>query len=160
LTKEYGLHISEGKRQINDYVAGKAIRVDGCQGAKSTVWIKFNPQRMTPGVYSSNPDLAGQAVSQSQNYGSRLSHVSATGTTQPQEGLANGNALPDDFNLWLSRHPGLTIEEALHRYREEKKPNAADKGQNYTNHNAAGVCFPRRRFLFLHLLINSQPYVS
>jgi len=86
-----------------------------------TVWIKFNQQRMTPGVYSSNPDLAGQAVSQSQNYGPRLSHVSAAVTTQPQEGFTNGSALPDDFKLWLSRHPGLTIEEALHRYREEQK---------------------------------------
>lgn len=38
-------------QQINDYVAGKAIRVDRCQGDMPTVWIKFNPQRMTPGVY-------------------------------------------------------------------------------------------------------------
>jgi len=85
------------------------------------VWIKFDPQRMTPGVYSFNPDLAGQAASQSQSYGTRLSPVSAAGTTQPQEGFTNGSALPDDFKLWLSRHPGLTIEEALHRYREEQK---------------------------------------
>lgn len=115
-------------QQINDYVAGTAIRVDGCQGDMPTVWIKFNPQRMTPGVYSSNPDLAGQAASQSQNYGTRLSHVSAPETTQPQEGFTNGSALPDDFKLWLSRHPGLTIEEALHRYREEQKAKRRRQG--------------------------------
>ena len=100
-------------QQINDYVAGKAIRVDGCQGAMPAVWIKFNQQRMTPGVYSSNPDLAGQAASQSQNYSTRLSQVPSSGASQTQEGCANGGALPDDFKLWLSRHPGFTIEEAL-----------------------------------------------
>lgn len=115
-------------QQINDYVAGKAIRVDGCQGAMPTVWIKFNPQRMTPGVYSSNPDLAGQAASQSQNYGTRLSQVPFSATSQTQEGFANGGALPDDFKLWLSRHPGLTIEEALHRYHEEQKAKRRRQG--------------------------------
>lgn len=93
-----------------------------------TVWIKFNQQRMTPGVYSSSPDLAGRAVSQSQNYSPRLSHVSAAGTTQPQEGFTNGSALPDDFKLWLSRHRRLTIEETLHRYREEQKAKRRPQG--------------------------------
>lgn len=83
---------------------------------------------MTPEVYSLNPDLAGQAACQSQNYGTQLSHVSAPGTIQPQEGFTNGSALPDDFKLWLSRHPGLTIEEALHRYREEQKAKRRRQG--------------------------------
>lgn len=83
---------------------------------------------MTPEVYSSNPGLAGQAAYQSQNYGTRLSHVSAPGITQPQEGFTNGSGLPDDFKLWLSRHPGLTIEEALHRYREEQKSKRRRQG--------------------------------
>lgn len=83
---------------------------------------------MTPGVYSSNPDLAGQAESRSQNYGTLLSHVSSAGTTQPQESFTDGSALPDDFKLWLSRHPGLTIEEALHRYREEQKAKRRRQG--------------------------------
>lgn len=83
---------------------------------------------MTPGVYSSNPDLAGQTASQSQSYSTRLSHVSAAGTTESQEGVTDGSALPDDFKLWLSRHPGLTIEEALHRYREEQKAKRRRQG--------------------------------
>lgn len=132
-------------QQMNDYVAGKAIRVDGCQGDMPTVWIKFNPQRMTPGVYSSNPDLAGQAASQSQNYGTRLSQVPSSGTSQMQEGFANGGVLPDDFKLWMSRHPGLTIEEAFIAIVKNKKPNAADKGPNYTKPNAAEGSRPRRR---------------
>lgn len=86
-------------QQINDYVAGKAIRVDGCQGEMPTLWIKFNSQHMTPGVYSSNPDIAGQAAYQSQSYGTRLSQVPSSGASQTQEGCANGGALPDDFKL-------------------------------------------------------------
>ena len=58
----------------------------------------------------------------------RLSLISAAGTTQPQEGFTDGSALPDDFKLWLSRHPGLTIEEALHRYREEQKAKRRRQG--------------------------------
>ena len=83
---------------------------------------------MTPGVYSSNPDLAGQAASQSQSYGTRLSHVSTSGPQPPQEGFSNGSTLPNDFKLWLSCHPGLTIEEALHRYREEQKAKRRRQG--------------------------------
>lgn len=37
------------------------------------------------------------------------------------ENFTHGAALPDDFKLWLSRHPGLTFDEALHRYHEEQK---------------------------------------
>lgn len=83
---------------------------------------------MTPGVYSSNPDLAGQAAAQSQTRGTRLSHVPVAETALQQEGFTNGSALPDDFKLWLSRHPGLTIEEALHRYREEQKAKRRRQG--------------------------------
>ncbi len=39
----------------------------------------------------------------------RISHVSAAGTPQSQDDFSNGNPLPDDFKLWLSRHPGLTV---------------------------------------------------
>ena len=58
----------------------------------------------------------------------RISHVSAAGTPQSQDDFSNGNPLPDDFKLWLSRHPGLTIEEALHRYREEQKAKRRRQG--------------------------------
>ena len=44
------------------------------------------------------------------------------------EGFTQGAALPDDFKLWLSRHPGLTFDEALHRYREEQKAKQRRKG--------------------------------
>ena len=39
------------KTQIDDYVAGKPIQVDGCQGNYPTMYIKFDPDRMIPGFY-------------------------------------------------------------------------------------------------------------
>ena len=36
------------------------------------------------------------------------------------------NAFTPD--LWLSRHPGLSIDEALHRYRDEQKAKQRRKG--------------------------------
>ena len=108
-------------QQINDYVAGKTVRVDGCSGGLSTVFIKFDSQRMSPVVYSSNPDSVKQSASQSQNIGMRSTYVAAGGPPSQDEGFVHGSASPDDFKLWLSRHPGLTIDEAISRYREEQK---------------------------------------
>lgn len=115
-------------QQIKDYVASNAVRVDVCAGNPSTVYIKFDPQRMVPVVYSSNPDSARQTASQSHDTGFRLSHASAGSPQSQDEGFAYGSALPDNFKLWLSRHPGLTIEEALHRYREEQKAKRRRQG--------------------------------
>ena len=62
--------------QINDYVAGKTIRVDGCQGNHPTMYIKFDPDRMIPGVYSSNPDAPQRSTStQSQGVGIALTSL-------------------------------------------------------------------------------------
>ena len=54
-----------------------------------------------------------------------------SGICSPQsqdEGFVHGSALPDDFKLWLSRHPGLTIDEAISRYREEQKAKRRRQG--------------------------------
>ncbi len=61
------------------------------------------------------------SVNNSQRAGITLASPSFGGAPIHDEGFAHGPALTDDFKLWLSRHPGLTIEEALHRYREEQK---------------------------------------
>lgn len=115
-------------QQIKDYVAGNTIRVDGCSGSLSTVFIKFETQRMSPMVYSSNPDSVKQSASQSQNIALRSTHVAAGDPPSQDEGFAHGSALPDDFKLWLSRHPGLTIDEAISRYREEQKAKRRRQG--------------------------------
>lgn len=39
-----------------------------------------------------------------------------------------GLTLSDDFKLWLNRHSGLSIDEALRRYRDEQKANQRFKG--------------------------------
>lgn len=62
-----------------------------------------------------------QATSQSHDTSMRLSHLPAGGSQSQDEDFAHGSAIPDDFKLWLRRHPGLTIDEARTRYREEQK---------------------------------------
>lgn len=117
------------RTQISDYVAGKTIRVDGCQGNYPTVYIKFDPDRMVPGFYSSNPDAPQRSTtSQSKGAGSTLPSSSFRGGVQDDHGFASGEGLSDDFKLWLSRHPGLSIDEALRRYRDEQKAKQRRKG--------------------------------
>lgn len=114
-------------QQIKDYVARHAIRVDGCKDGPSTVYVKFNRERMNPCIYTSNPDAA-QTVSQFQGSGIKFSNAMAGNTPQQEEGFAHGNGLPDDFKLWLRRHPGMTIDEARTRYREEQKAKRRRQG--------------------------------
>lgn len=110
------------QKQINDYVAGKTIRVDGCQGNYTTVFIKFDPDRMVPGVYSYNPDAPQRSATvQSQGAGITLKSPSFRGGVQDDQDFTSGNGISDDFKLWLSRHPGLSIDEARHRYCDEQK---------------------------------------
>ena len=61
------------------------------------------------------------SVNNSQRAGITLSSPSFGGAPIHDEGFAHGPALTDDFKLWLSRLSGLTIKEALHRYRKEQK---------------------------------------
>lgn len=68
------------------------------------------------------------SVSNSQRAGITLSSPSLGVAPIQDEGFAHGSTLTDDFKLWLSRHPGLTIEEALHRYREEQKAKQHRRG--------------------------------
>lgn len=60
-------------------------------------------------------------ASSSHGAGITLSSPSIGSALIQDEGFTQRAALPDDFKLWLSRHPGLTFDEALHRYREEQK---------------------------------------
>lgn len=61
------------------------------------------------------------SVNNSQRAGITLSSPSLGVAPIHDEGFAHGPALTDDFKLWLSRHPGLTFDEARSRYREEQK---------------------------------------
>ena len=70
----------------------------------------------------------GTSDNLTQGAGITLSYPAIGRAPIQDEGFTNGAALPDDFKLWLSRHPGMTIEEALHRYREEQKAKQRRKG--------------------------------
>lgn len=83
---------------------------------------------MVPEIYSSNPDLARSATSYSQDSGIRLSNISTGNPSSQDEGFAQGSELPDDFKLWLRRHPELTIDEAHARYRDEQKAKRRRQG--------------------------------
>ena len=110
------------RTQINDYVAGKTIRLDGCQGENPTVYIKFDKDRMIPSIYRSNPDIPQQSTTtQSHGAGITISSPSFREGIQDDQGFAFGDGISDDFKRWLSRHPGLSIEESLRRYRDEQK---------------------------------------
>ena len=62
------------------------------------------------------------SVAQLGGVGITMSSPSFRGGVQDDQGIGiEGNGISDDFKLWLSRHPGLSIDEALHRYRDEKK---------------------------------------
>ena len=117
------------RTQINDYVAGKTIRVDGCPGNHPTMYIKFDPDRMIPSIYSSNPDVQ-RTTNKSQSQGAviTLTSPSFNSGVQDDQSFASGYEISDDFKLWLSRHPGLSIDEARHRYSEEQKAKQRRKG--------------------------------
>ena len=114
--------------QVKNYTAGQTIRLDGCSGDYHTLYIKFNPDRLGPVIYSSNPDLARTATSYSQDTGIRFSHAIPGTTPHQDEEFAHDSTLPDDFKLWLRRHPGLTIDEARTRYRDEQKAKRRRQG--------------------------------
>ena len=67
-----------------------------------------------------------------------ISSPTFRGGKQDDQGFASGDGMPDvigsaaslseEFKLWLSRHHGLSIDEALHRYRDEQKAKQRRKG--------------------------------
>ena len=73
------------------------------------------------------------STAQSQGTGITMSSPSFRAGVQYDQGFASGDGMSDDFKRWLSRHPGLSIGEALHRYRDEQKTSNVEKGINFIN---------------------------
>lgn len=68
-------------------------------------------------------------TSPSPGAGIRLSSPSLGGNTPEEQGFAHGDGvLLDDFKHFLEMHPGMSIEEALHRFRDEQKAKVRRKG--------------------------------
>ena len=60
------------------------------------------------------------STSQSQGAGITLSSPSFRGGVQHDQGFASGDGISDDFKLWLSRHPVLSMDDSLRRNRDEQ----------------------------------------
>jgi mobilization protein len=99
-----------------------------------THWIWYDFEKREPVISRTYPSghkipeafqrqLAAKQspASSSQGVGISLSSPSFGGAPIQDEGFTHGAALPDDFKLWLSRHPGLAFDEARSRYRKEQK---------------------------------------
>lgn len=99
-----------------------------------THWIWYDFEKREPVISRAYPSdhkipeafqrqLAAKQspASSSQCAGITLSSPSIGSAPIQDEGYTQGATLPDDFKLWLSRHPGMTFEDALHRPREEQK---------------------------------------
>lgn len=105
-------------RQVDDYTAGKAIRVDGCQGELSTIFIKFNSIRMVPEIYSSNPDAPKQSTrssfAPSPSRASRQSPVD-------DEGCSVSGTDAETWTQFKALHPDLTPKQALDAWRAKQR---------------------------------------
>lgn len=106
-------------QQVNDYVSGKTIRLDGCTGNHSTVFVKFDRTAMRPCSYLSNPDSQKQtAPSNSVSSG----HSVQPSSPQEEQGFAGGGGIT--WPEYRAAHMDLPVQEALRRFR------AIKRGQN------------------------------
>lgn len=95
--------------------------------SRSDICGRLLERRIYPSDYKIPEALKRQLAakqspaSSSQGAVIRFSSPSLRGGIQDDQGFDSGNGISDDFKLWLSRHPGLSIEEAIRRYRDEQK---------------------------------------
>lgn len=138
----YGVKIDRLRQQA--YQEGKFISIGICDpGGVVPInhWIWYDFDKREPVMSRTYPydhkipeafqrQLAAKqsTASSSPGAGITLSSPSIGSTPIQDEGFTHGAVLPDDFKLWLSRHPGMTIDEARSRYREEQKAKQRRKG--------------------------------
>ena len=134
---------------LDRYQRGEAIRAYICNpdeivGKHHWIWYDFKTgqprceltpppaDRYIPDVFRQHTAASKVAsTAQSQGAGITLTSPSFRDGVQDDRGFACGNGMTDDFKLWLSRHPGLSIDEALHRYRDEQKAKQRRKGPKF-----------------------------
>ena len=127
--------------QKGDAVCAYICKPDEIVGKHYWIWYDFKTaqprceptsppaDRYIPEAFKRQMTASQSAfVNNSQRAGISLSSPSLGVAPIQDEGFAHGSTLTDDFKLWLSRHPGLTIEEAFHRYREEQKAKQHRRG--------------------------------
>lgn len=67
-------------------------------------------------------------ASSSQDAGIRFSSPSLGGNIPEEQGFAHSDGIPDDFKHFLEMHPGMSFEEAKHRFKDEQKAKQRRKG--------------------------------
>ncbi|MDE7414323.1 MAG: hypothetical protein K2N05_11150 [Muribaculaceae bacterium] len=124
---------------LDRYQRGEAIcayicNPDDIVGKHYWIWYDFKTgqprceltpppaDRYIPDVFRQQTASSKVAsTAQSQGAGITLSSPSFRAGIQDDQGFASADRISYDFKLWLSRHPGLSIDETLHRYRDEQK---------------------------------------
>ncbi len=105
-------------QQIEDYTAGKAIMVDGCQGEYSTVYLKFIPEIKTPGMFSSNPDAPELTTTSS--FAPSFNHHNQPLPPAGDECSVSGSDT-ETFEQFKAQHPELTPKQALDAWRAKRR---------------------------------------
>lgn len=118
LSGAYGVKFSQ--QQSADYVAGKTIRLDGCNGNYPTLFLRFNRDKMAPTVSTVNPEMHRQPTS-SPSFS--MGYIQSS-PVQDEPGIALGKGLSDDFKHFCEMHPSMSYEEAIHKFKEEQKAKA------------------------------------
>lgn len=138
----YGVKIDRLRQQA--YQEGKFISIGICDpGGVVPInhWIWYDFDKREPVMSRTYPydhkipeafqrQLAAKQshTSLSQGAGIRFSSPSLGGNITEQQGFPHGDGIPDDFKHFLEMHPGMSIEEALHRFRDEQKAKLRRKG--------------------------------
>lgn len=137
-----GVKIDRLKQQA--YQEGKFISIGICDpGGVVPInhWIWYDFDKLEPVMSRTYPSdhkipeaflrqLAAKqsSASSSPSAGIRLSSPSLGGNIPEEHGFAHDRGMPDDFKHFLELHPGMSIEEALHRFRDEQKAKLRRKG--------------------------------
>ena len=137
-----GVKIDQLRQQA--YQEGKFISIGICEPGgvvPLTHWIWYDFDKREPVISRAYPSdhkipeafqrqlAAKQSLaSSSQGAGIRLSSPSLGGNIPEEQGFAHDRGMPDDFKHFLELHPGMSIEEALHRFRDEQKVKQRRKG--------------------------------
>ena len=138
----YGFKIDSFRQR--DYQEGKFISIGICEpGGVVPInhWIWFDFDKGKPVMSSTYPidhkipetflqQLAAKqsASSPSPGGGIRFSSPSLVGNVPEEQGFAHGGGVSDDFKHFLELHPGMSIEEAWHRFCDQQKAKQRNKG--------------------------------
>lgn len=95
-------------------------------------------QKEIPEAFMRQLAAKQSSASSSPSAGIRLSSPSLGGNIPEEQGFAHGGGVPDvigsaaslgeDFKHFLELHPGMSIEEALHRFHDEQRAKLRRKG--------------------------------